>query len=831
MTPRLSERSNRTDGRGQSFRDLSAYLFNGERGKPNPDRAVWSETINCYCSDPSQAWAEMAWTYEHADELKKADQLKRGLKPRGGGQKNDHPVWHVSLNWKAGEEPSRDEMMKAAQSVLKKFGLEEHQALVVFHDDTDHHHVHLMVSTVNPHTGRTVDVSRSTKYRLSAWALEYERERGEIQCEQRVENWKKRDQNKTLRKVWNQMTQAKPELGEAKQDKTYGKSDSRPLWQLKKQAKDSGLTPESLSKLGEQFRAAWNQHFKNERAEEAGRAQVPAQDPTAILERIARAQSTFTRAELAKAVNAVTKDPEEFSATFHKVLASPELVKLDTQGSEGRYSTQTTVRIEAEMAKAADELAVSYKHGVTAARSRSATAEKLSDQQRAALDHITDADGLACVVGYAGAGKSMMLGAARELWEASGYNVKGFALSGIAAESLEGGSGITSTTLAALKWGLDKGRTKLTSKDVLVIDEAGMIGSRQMHGVLTAAEKAGAKVVLVGDPSQLQAIEAGGAFRTIVERMGAATITEVRRQRQRWQQDATRHLAVGNVEAALTAYMSHSRAVKSHESKDGAIAGLVAEWAKDLHERTPGIILAATRNDVADLNDEAREAMRRAGLLGKDFKIEAREETLDKPARDFRLQLADGERLMFTKNDKGLGVKNGTLGTLERHDGGKLTIKLDGDQPRRVEVDLTSYRNLAYGYALTVHKAQGVTVDRSYVLASRAMDRHSAYVALSRHRDSVSIHYSRTDARNLESLARRLSRERPKDTTLDYTKPPAPQRAPYQKRARRAERQMLSGTLSKIVGSKKATSASRQFDDVRQYMMQGKPNLNNGRVR
>ena len=138
-----------------------------------------------------------------------------------------------------------------------------------------------------------------------------------------------------------------------------------------------------------------------------------------------------------------------------------------------------------------------------------------------------------------------MLGVAREAWESAGYEVRGVALSGIAAENLEGGSGISSRTIASMEHGWAQGRDGLTSRDVLVIDEAGMVGTRQLERVLSHAAEAGAKVVLVGDPQQLQAIEAGAAFRSIHERHGGAEIGEVRRQREDWQRDATRDLANG----------------------------------------------------------------------------------------------------------------------------------------------------------------------------------------------------------------------------------------------------------------------------------------------
>ncbi len=147
-----------------------------------------------------------------------------------------------------------------------------------------------------------------------------------------------------------------------------------------------------------------------------------------------------------------------------------------------------------------------------------------------------------------------MLGVAREAWESAGYTVRGAALSGIAAEGLENGSGIASRTIASLEHQWGKGREQLTSRDVLVIDEAGMVGTRQMERVLSHAAKAGAKVVLVGDQQQLQAIEAGAAFRAIHERHGGVEISEVRRQLSAWQQDATRHLATGRTGEAIRTY-------------------------------------------------------------------------------------------------------------------------------------------------------------------------------------------------------------------------------------------------------------------------------------
>src|SRR5690606_33955587 len=201
----------------------------------------------------------------------------------------------------------------------------------------------------------------------------------------------------------------------------------------------------------------------------------------------------------------------------------------------------------------------------------------LSGEQAEALAQVTDGRDLGIVVGYAGTGKSAMLGVAREAWEAAGYEVRGVALSGIAAENLESGSGIASRTIASMEHVWTNGRDMLTSRDVLVIDEAGMVGTRQLERVLSHAQEAGAKVVLVGDPQQLQSIEAGAAFRSIHDRHGGVEIHEVRRQREDWQRDTTRDLATGRTGEAINAYDRRDM-VHSAETREQARGDLIDQW-------------------------------------------------------------------------------------------------------------------------------------------------------------------------------------------------------------------------------------------------------------
>ena len=487
--------------------------------------------------------------------------------------------------------------------------------------------------------------------------------------------------------------------------------------------------------------------------------------PAIAIDAITRQLATFTDRDLAMFVHRHSDGKEQFDRAMSAVHASQELVALGTDGrGQPRFTSRDMIAVEQRLERAAGKMSSARQHEVSehhreaALKAGETRGLALSGEQRDAFARVTGKEGLASVVGYAGSGKSAMLGVAREAWEAEGFTVRGAALSGIAAENLESGSGIASRTLASLEHQWEQGRELLTGRDVLVIDEAGMIGSRQMERILSVARNAGAKVVLVGDPEQLQAIEAGAAFRAIAERHGAVEITEVRRQHEDWQRDATRALATGRTGEALGTYEQRGM-VHAAETREQVRSDLIDRWDRE-HQAAPAasrIILTHTNAEVRELNDLARERLRTTGELGDDVAVMA-----ENGQRSF----ASGDRVMFLKNERGLGVRNGTLGTVEQISPERLEARLDDG--RQVAFDLKNYAHVDHGYAATFHKAQGVTVDRAHILATPGMDRHSAYVGLSRHRDSVDLHYGRDDFTDRDRLAHTLSRERTKDMASDY---------------------------------------------------------------
>ncbi|HBA7051306.1 TPA: Ti-type conjugative transfer relaxase TraA [Escherichia coli] len=452
--------------------------------------------------------------------------------------------------------------------------------------------------------------------------------------------------------------------------------------------------------------------------------------PEIILDKITATQAVFTRREIAAELNRYIDDADQFQALLAKLESSPLLVELEpASGREpAKFSTREMIDTERAMVDSAERLASSGQHGVSERIVSAAIdgAGTLSAEQQNAVRHVLSPGSLAVVIGDAGTGKSFSMKVAREAWEAAGYNVRGAALAGKAADELQAGSGIDSRTIASMELAWKNGKDKLTSRDVLVIDEAGMIGSRQLGRVLKAAEQAGAKVVLLGDDKQLAAIEAGAAFRGVVQHVGAAEITEVRRQKEAWARAAGQELARGSVADGLAAYAERGH-VQIHDSREAAREALAAAYVGDQGKGSQ-IILAHSNKDVQALNEAVRQARKERGELRGTARF-----MTERGGREF----APGDRIVFLKNDRDLGVKNGTLGTVEHSEDGSLAVRLDSGEARRFQA--AQYAAVDHGYAVTIHKAQGVTVDRAYLLATPGMDRSLAYVGMTRHREAATL--------------------------------------------------------------------------------------------
>jgi Ti-type conjugative transfer relaxase TraA len=494
-------------------------------------------------------------------------------------------------------------------------------------------------------------------------------------------------------------------------------------------------------------------------------ADLIREKPEQVLAIITSEKSVFDRHDIARTLHRyINDDAQAYQNAFASVMASPALTELrpervDEQTGEvelARYSTREMVEIEHGMADAAERMHQARNHRVDpqhVARSMEQMDEamrassgdpdrRLSDEQRRAIEHVTGPERIAAVVGLAGAGKSTMLAAAAEAWQRQGYAVHGAALSGKAAEGLEESSGIKSRTLASWSRSWENEKHQLGRGDVFVIDEAGMVGSRQLASFVGEAEKRGAKIVLVGDHEQLQAIGAGASFRAIAEQIGHASLGEIKRQVEPWQQEASIAFASHRTMEGLAAYRDKGH-IHFAQGRDAARASVVRDYLDDReqHPDASRVAMAHRRVDVRAINEGIRLELQERGELAKGQ--EAGEFTFQ--TNDGKRSFAPGDRLVFLENSRDLGVKNGMLGKVKAVEQDAIHVELDGasnraSDARMIRVAMNDYQAVDHGYATTIHKNQGATVDRAFVLASSTMDRHLTYVAMSRHRHDVQLY-------------------------------------------------------------------------------------------
>ncbi|WP_282611086.1 Ti-type conjugative transfer relaxase TraA [Pelagibius sp. Alg239-R121] len=481
--------------------------------------------------------------------------------------------------------------------------------------------------------------------------------------------------------------------------------------------------------------------------------------PELLLEMVTERRSVFQAKDLEKIAASYLGEGGDVQQLAKQALAHKSVVRLEDHAGEkgrGKFTTKDMVKLEATMVQRSLRMSTPAGHAAGIKDVRAALADKpfLSEEQRHAVSHVTGKGRISVVSGLAGAGKSTMLDTARDAWERSGYEVKGAALAGIAAQGLTESAGIQARTLHSWEMSWKNERDLLSKGDVFVIDEAGMVGSKQLARVLETVDKAGAKAVLVGDSEQLQPIEAGAPFRAIAEHTGYVEMTGVRRQEQTWQRRATRLLATGRTNVALEAYSRRGH-MQMFGQREEAIEQIAKDYLADKASASK-VVLAHSNEAVNDLNRTIRQGRVQLKELGEERSYQS-----ERGKRAFAI----GDRILFRQNDKQLGVKNGSLGRVTEIGEGSLSAQLDSGE--RLRIDPAEYRNFDHGYAMTIHKSQGATVDRSFVLGTGGMDRHLTYVAMSRHRHRADLYVAKHTFHK-GAVMSRLSRAALSETTLDY---------------------------------------------------------------
>nr|WP_248295687.1 Ti-type conjugative transfer relaxase TraA [Legionella pneumophila] len=483
------------------------------------------------------------------------------------------------------------------------------------------------------------------------------------------------------------------------------------------------------------------------------RQEVFLNDIDNVINHISAQHSVFTRRDVERLVFKTfqpSDTPQNYLHWVEQIMGHEDLIELGN--NERGQLCYTTRHQYIQEAKLRDHIEAMIKNKDVIGDKGIDNIIKnytLSDEQLEAVRYITGGSQISVVIGRPGTGKSYLLKPIKEHYEQHNYRVK----------SLQTDTGIATSTIASLTYKLANQQLKLNSNDVLIIDEAGMVDFASMALLIREAKKAGSKVILVGDPDQLKPIHKGEIFRGIAALTGYMELEHIKRQNDLGDRLASINMAKGMIGEAVDHYHEKGAIVFS-ETTEAAAQNLIHDWQADITKTNlqDSVVLAFTRASVGYLNEQARLALKEKQILGQE---DLTFQGFEKP-----LKIAIGERLLFRQNDKNLGVRNGDLGTVQSIKSNQFQIKLDSGELLTIP---SSYNKMDYGYALTVHKSQGMTVKHSKVLIdSKYWDRHLSFVAMTRHKDSLKIYADSINHPTIKVLKQTLSRSNTRDNVIDW---------------------------------------------------------------
>lgn len=483
----------------------------------------------------------------------------------------------------------------------------------------------------------------------------------------------------------------------------------------------------------------WNLHAEAVRQTMPYRFASPA-DRDALVSLIVDAAET---ASLRLTPPELARSPREFQRTDGLSVFRPKASAV--------YTSETVLAAENRLRDAAARReAPTLDLGLIgrAARPRMPGQRALGADQQDAIGKVAVSGRvLDVLVGPAGTGKTTTMRALRRAWE-SRYgdgSVIGLAPSAAAAAVL--GDELDVQTENTAKWLHEhtRGRWDLRGGQLIIIDEASLVGTFALDRITAHASQVGAKVLLVGDYAQLQAVDAGGAFGMLVrDRDDAPELIDVRRFRNDWEKHASLQLRIGDV-AAIDAYLDHDRVAGGEH--DEMLDTAYQAWSRDVRAGKTSVLIAETIETVADLNERARSDRILAGHVA-DGGVRLHDGT----------RAATGDVVITRRNDRRLALGRGWVKNNDRwivtdtHDDGSLSVRRERSRWRSAITLPAGYvaEHVDLGYAITAHRAQGATVDTGHALvASPQMTREALYVALTRGRDANSA-YVVTDQHHLE---------------------------------------------------------------------------------
>eukprot|EP01037_Dinobryon_pediforme_P006259 gene6259-6330_t len=514
---------------------------------------------------------------------------------------------------------------------------------------------------------------------------------------------------------------------------------------------------------------------QSEKLNDPERARLLEQNLAAIPRQLTEHESFFERRQLhaaiASALVGTGESADRVEAEIEKFIAARAVMALDrdTFGHE-IFSTPEMLRVEHEIGAIARRLT----SHVAAAPDQNRVEELIQSgglnlEQADAVRAATHGGAITIIEGAPGSGKTTLLSAVVQAWQSSGYRVIGTATAWKVAHMMRDDLHIDARATDSWLATANSAGHFLNDRTILLVDEAGLLSSRQMNALLRAVETAGQhgsqppRLIFTGDRNQLQSVGAGAGLSLLARALDVQKVDQIVRQRQQWAREAVVAFGTGQADAALSAFIERGFVHEAQGAKT-TIKTLVDAWcqARVAYPEKSALIVAKTNAQCRAISEEVRARLRAAGLInGADTIVRAATPS----GHDVRLALAKGDRVRFLARADfgGAQVINGTEATIEsvlHLKGGQLEIAATTEKGRfrfssAQIADEKGRAKIAHAYVSTIHGVQGLTADRAFCWLTPEMNRHDIYVASSRARDVTQFF---VDAKSLDT---RIVSERP----------------------------------------------------------------------
>lgn len=725
----------------------------------------------------------------------------REMEALASGTRCKNPLYHASINVPISERLGLDSWERAVDRLEQELGLVGQPRAVVMHEKFGREHVHVVWARIASQT--LVAVSDSHNYRKHervARALEREfghasvqGVHGEREGSPRPERTASHAEHQIAERTRLDMKALAAELTACWRAAANGEAfltaietaGYRPALGTRRQyvVVDSMGTVHSLTRRlegvrAEDLRRAFAgisparfpavEMLRADLQESAvlseleGRELVGQPDPMAVFDGLLRNASFVTEGELHRAF--LQKGVSMPGPLLDVIAAHPESLRLhDPVTKEEIGWTLGSIRAQEVAVLARSEaLARSGLHDIGTGFIRAiGKAMALDEEQMVALRHVLDAGSLKLLDGKAGTGKSHTLSAIRQVAEKDGYEVIGLTPTNAVAQDLRDIGFSRATTVHSLLWyrahAPDHANARVGGKTMIIVDEAAMLDTQRLDALTQLAQQADAKLVLVGDDRQLGSIERGGMFTEIREQLGSASLTTVRRQHQDWARQAARDFSEGRFVDGLSAYDTQGL-IHWHSELNGARAALLARWTIDTQkERGERFVFAYTNEEVRRLNDAMQAIEVERGRVTHRINLETERGTLS---------VGIGDRIAFRGSWKIKGIHAGALGTITGIDGDQMSVR--SDRGRVISFDTRQFTNIDLGYAGTIYRGQGKTLDQVYLLHTHHWRDAASYVAMTRARTQTEVFVGRDQAPTLRALAEQMTRQANRGATLRY---------------------------------------------------------------